>query len=262
MSSEFPHTQSIVEYLTYKHRRNSILGGGLTLTIGMKRMTTRLRASLANVRSDGRIPTPADTCGAACIVEDSLLVTDAGLKRVVDVCVGDLVLTHEGNYERVVDLINNGIKKVLTIEDEHGNSLTCNGESQVLHSNGWVAAEDLVEGSEVYSYQNAEKWATCTSYPTYYVSSWGRVISQHGAFITFNRRDKLWSRATDGFDRVDGNKHREGVGRLVLMAFVGMPAEGLECCHIDGNPTNNYVGNLSWGQVRKIKLMPNYMEGH
>lgn len=253
LGEKFPHVKSIVEFLTYRHRRNSILGGGVDPDDWEDEDDTTSKGFLANVRADGRIPTPADTCGAACIVEDSLLVTDAGLKRVVDVCVGDLVLTHEGNYDRVVDLINNGIKKVLTIEDEHGNSLTCTENHKFYTPSGWVAAEALVEGSEVYSYQNAEKWATCAAYPTYYVSSWGRVISQHGAFITFNRRDKLWSRATVDLTGADGNEHREGVGRLVLMAFVGMPVEGLECCHIDGNPTNNYVGNLYWGTSKENK---------
>lgn len=65
MDSEFPHTQSIVEYLTYKHRRNSILGGGLDPDDWDEEDDNTAKGFLANVRSDGRIPTPADTCGAA-----------------------------------------------------------------------------------------------------------------------------------------------------------------------------------------------------
>lgn len=37
------------------------------------------------------------------------------------------------------------------------------------------------------------------------------------------------------------------VHRLVLEAFVGPCPEGLECCHEDGDPMNNTVGNLRWG---------------
>lgn len=65
MNSDFPHVQSIVEYLTYKHRRNSILGGGIDPDDWEEDDDMTAKGFLANVRSDGRIPTPADTCGAA-----------------------------------------------------------------------------------------------------------------------------------------------------------------------------------------------------
>ena len=37
------------------------------------------------------------------------------------------------------------------------------------------------------------------------------------------------------------------VHRLVLMAFVGLPGDGQECRHLDGNPANNELVNLAWG---------------
>lgn len=37
------------------------------------------------------------------------------------------------------------------------------------------------------------------------------------------------------------------VHRLVLLAFVGPPEAGQECRHLDGDPTNNKLGNLKWG---------------
>ncbi len=36
------------------------------------------------------------------------------------------------------------------------------------------------------------------------------------------------------------------VARLVLSAFVGPCPDGKECCHEDGDPTNNTVTNLRW----------------
>lgn len=51
----------IVEYLTYRHRRNSILGGGADWDEDEEPE----KGYLSAVRADGRIPTPADTCGAA-----------------------------------------------------------------------------------------------------------------------------------------------------------------------------------------------------
>lgn len=61
ISEDFPYAKDVVEYLTYKHRRNSILGGGLDWEEGEEAE----KGYMAAVRDDGRIPTPADTCGAA-----------------------------------------------------------------------------------------------------------------------------------------------------------------------------------------------------
>ena len=36
------------------------------------------------------------------------------------------------------------------------------------------------------------------------------------------------------------------VHRLVLLAFVGPCPEGMECCHEDGDPSNNKPSNLRW----------------
>lgn len=61
LSEQFPFAKDVIEYLTYKHRRNSILGGGLDWEEGEEAE----KGYMAAVRSDGRIATPADTCGAA-----------------------------------------------------------------------------------------------------------------------------------------------------------------------------------------------------
>lgn len=47
--------------------------------------------------------------------------------------------------------------------------------------------------------------------------------------------------------RVGGKQCRFYVHRLILEAFVGPCPDGLECLHHDGNPANNWIGNLSWG---------------
>jgi len=60
LEKEFPHTKKIVEFLTYNHRRNSILGGGFDPDDDEEAE----KGFLANIRDDGRIPTPAGTCDA------------------------------------------------------------------------------------------------------------------------------------------------------------------------------------------------------
>lgn len=67
----------ITEYLTYRHRRNSILGGGVSFEdfeLDVDDQTAK--GYLANVREDGRIPTPADTCGASTSRFKHRLVTN------------------------------------------------------------------------------------------------------------------------------------------------------------------------------------------
>lgn len=61
LSERFPYARDVVEYHTYRHRRNSILGGGLDWDDEGEAE----KGYLASVREDGRIATPADTCGAA-----------------------------------------------------------------------------------------------------------------------------------------------------------------------------------------------------
>ena len=63
MSEKFAHTREITNYLTYKHRRNSILGGGFDPDeFGEDEEPSK--GYLSYVREDGRVATPADTCGA------------------------------------------------------------------------------------------------------------------------------------------------------------------------------------------------------
>lgn len=61
LTEKFPYAKDVVEYHTYRHRRNSILGGGLD----WDEEEEAEKGYLANLRDDGRIATPADTCGAA-----------------------------------------------------------------------------------------------------------------------------------------------------------------------------------------------------
>lgn len=58
IAESYPHAQDIAYWLTYRHRRNSILGGGADPDEDEAE-----KGFLSNVREDGRIPTPADTCG-------------------------------------------------------------------------------------------------------------------------------------------------------------------------------------------------------
>lgn len=62
LKATFPYAEDIVKYLTYSHRRNSILGGGFDPDDDEEEFE---KGYLANIRSDGRISTPADSCGTS-----------------------------------------------------------------------------------------------------------------------------------------------------------------------------------------------------
>lgn len=41
------------------------------------------------------------------------------------------------------------------------------------------------------------------------------------------------------------------VHRLVLTAFIGLQSQGQVCRHLDGNPLNNHLFNLTWGTPKE-----------
>jgi hypothetical protein len=63
MQAKFKYAREISDYLTYKHRRNSILGGGIDPDDEEDMQKGWM--AVDRINADGRIPTPADTCGAA-----------------------------------------------------------------------------------------------------------------------------------------------------------------------------------------------------
>jgi hypothetical protein len=66
LADQFPHAKLVSEYLTYAHRRNSILGGGFDpddLDDDYEFAGKGFMAA-GRIAEDGRIQTPADSCGA------------------------------------------------------------------------------------------------------------------------------------------------------------------------------------------------------
>lgn len=67
LAEKFPHAKLVSEYLTYAHRRNSILGGGVDpddLLDPDDDWAGKGFMAAGRIGIDGRIPTPADSCGA------------------------------------------------------------------------------------------------------------------------------------------------------------------------------------------------------
>lgn len=81
-----------------------------------------------------------------------------------------------------------------------------------------------------------------------HVRSLDRITPQHG----HRRRGRTLAGSPNQSGHlqvglwVGPRRHQALIHRLVLMAFVGPPPDGMEACHNDGNPTNNSLENLRW----------------
>lgn len=105
----------------------------------------------------------------------------------------------------------------------------------------------------------AEKWKWVVGYEGLYrVSSFGRVRSvdrvvtnRHGWPRSYKGRILKLGKDSNSYLQVGLSKNGRSryffVHRLVLTAFVSPRPPGLQCRHMDGDSTNNRLGNLKWG---------------
>lgn len=129
MESTFPYAKDIVEYLTFNHRRNSILGGGFDLEDEEDAST----GFLPNVREDGRIPTPADSCGAS-----------TGRMKHRLVC----------NIPRVTSLYGEKIREQFGVGD---------GKEYVQFAFDFCSLEAMIESHYCWRYDNTQTKEYCNS---------------------------------------------------------------------------------------------------
>ena len=102
-----------------------------------------------------------------------------------------------------------------------------------------------------------EKWLPVVSWEgVYEVSNMGRLRSlerfRRGVnnsqckikekILSLHLTKKHWTVMLSQGER----KERLYIHRLVLLAFVGIPQDGYEACHFDGNSANNCLTNLRW----------------
>lgn len=104
--------------------------------------------------------------------------------------------------------------------------------------------------------EDAERWMPVVGFEGLY------EVSDCGNVRSLDRLDRR-SRRVNGVSMTPGDKGKTEhlkvdlrsfgrrrsilVHRLVLEAFDGPCPEGMECRHLDGDPTNNRLANLRWG---------------
>lgn len=93
-------------------------------------------------------------------------------------------------------------------------------------------------------------------WPGYRISEIGVVEScrTNGGKLGSTWRVLAQSETRDGYKQVhllnNGISKLRRVHSLVLMAFIGRPPDGTQCCHNDGNKKNNSITNLRWDTVQ------------
>lgn len=51
-----------------------------------------------------------------CFTADTLIMTSVGYKKIIDVAIGDLILTHDNTFKKVLRTLDNGKKETMTIK--------------------------------------------------------------------------------------------------------------------------------------------------
>lgn len=93
--------------------------------------------------------------------------------------------------------------------------------------------------------KGSERWKAAPGYPDYEVSSTGRVRRLSTG------RELEPTKGPDGYRLVSlvtdmGDRPAVRVHTLVLTAFVGPRPDGKVASHVDGDPSNDALSNLTW----------------
>jgi hypothetical protein len=95
------------------------------------------------------------------------------------------------------------------------------------------------------NWDSSEFWVPIVGWPSYSVSSLGRVCRVDDAAILQQSVDR------DGYFRIKlshmGKRNDFGVHRLVCAGFHGQPlSDAMQAAHGDGDRKNNCASNLRW----------------
>lgn len=110
----------------------------------------------------------------------------------------------------------------------------------------WLSPKHPEMGDTMVDRDNTPEWRPVPEFPKYMVSADGEVMSLHRGGLVLHPL-RLDSGHLFVILSVNGKCHHRRIHHLVLEAFSRPRPKGMECRHLDGNPTNNVIGNLVWG---------------
>jgi DNA polymerase-1 len=85
---------------------------------------------------------------SSCMVGETLVQCSSGIKKLIDVKVGDLVPTHTGVMQPVLNVFDNGNQHVFQLTTQDGKSITCTSNHRLLTQEGFLSLEDMLNASE------------------------------------------------------------------------------------------------------------------
>lgn len=209
----------------------------------------------------------------SCITGNTKIITDKGLIKVKNLCpktfgavdlsfVSNLrVLTHKGEWKRIVASVNKGKLETWKIQSEYGTILKCTPNHKLYTLKGWMSVKDIIENDEkVILYKTGlselidppkimwpekEEWKSVKGYPNYQVSNRGELkYLRGGKWHNKNLRpNKL------GYVRVTLHKNNSSrhfrMADLVISHFTKLKVGKDQVIdHIDCVPYHNWVTNL------------------
>lgn len=97
---------------------------------------------------------------------------------------------------------------------------------------------------------NTEEWRTIPDFPSYAISSLGRVrriVDSKTAKAKGFLKVCDAGRYSTVVLRRDGKSYTKAVHRLLALTFLGPPPSSKhEAAHVDGDSIRNHIGNISW----------------
>lgn len=110
------------------------------------------------VWNDKKSGTPVDMYNH-CFVADTLITTDKGLVKIIDINVGDKVLTSNG-YKPVLKKFNNGLQQVFDYSlhlDTDVVYLTCTNNHKIKTQEEWKEIQNLKQGNVLFQHKNIKE---------------------------------------------------------------------------------------------------------
>lgn len=194
---------------------------------------------------------------ARCMPAGELVLTDKGYIPVEEVRVGDLVLAHTGKARRVLHTSKHAPQPIYKVRLANGLVLRTNGSHPYLVGRSWVRADRLRRGytATVHS-SKPETWKRIPEWPSYQVSSWGRILNSKTGSVLAQQKKGDWGHlkvtlSRNGAQKRGDDRKDVAVHRLVASCFCKKASCGDEVRHLDGIAWNNTVDNLLYGTSKE-----------
>ena len=121
---------------------------GVLKSMGFDRYFLLVRDVINFAKSNGILVGPA----RGCFVPNSMvLMANNSLKEIQNIKIGDVVVSHDGTRNTVIDVLEYDInEEIVRLEFDDGRVIECTKDHEIHTSNrGWVKADDLTDEDDI-----------------------------------------------------------------------------------------------------------------